>query len=177
MYSACKLNKQGDNIQPWCTPFLVWKQSVVPCQVLTVASWLAYRFLRRRVRWSGFPISLRIFRSLLWSTVIGFSIVNEANVDVFLDFFCFFYDPTDVGNLISGFSAFSKSTLYIWKFLVHVLLKPSLKDFEHYLSSMKNECSCVVVWIFLTLPFFGIGMRTNLFQSVATAEFSKVVGI
>ena len=76
---------------------------------------------------------------------LGFSIVNEANVDVFLDFFCFFYDPTDVGNLISGFSAFSKSTLYIWKFLVHVLLKPSLKDFEHYLSSMKNECSCVVV--------------------------------
>ena len=68
MYSAYKLNKQGDNIQPWCTPFLVWKQSVVPCQVLTVASWLAYRFLRRRVRWSGFPISLRIFRSLLWST-------------------------------------------------------------------------------------------------------------
>ena len=65
MYSAYKLNKQGDNIQPWCTPFLIWNQSVVPCLVLTVASWPAYRFLRRQVRWSGIPISLRIFHSLL----------------------------------------------------------------------------------------------------------------
>ena len=65
-----------------------------------------------------------------------FSIVNEAEVAVFLEFFCFFYDPTDVGNLISGSSAFSKSSLYIWKFSVHILLKPSLKYFEHYLASM-----------------------------------------
>ena len=57
MYSAYKLNKQGDNIQPWCTPFLIWNQSVVPCPVLTVASWSAYRFLRSQVRWSGIPIS------------------------------------------------------------------------------------------------------------------------
>ena len=57
MYSAYKLNKQGDNIQPWHTPFLIWKQSVVPCLVLTVASWSAYRFLRRQVRWSGIPFS------------------------------------------------------------------------------------------------------------------------
>ena len=55
MYSAYKLNKQGDNIQPWHTPFLIWNQSVVPCPVLTVASWPAYRFLRREVRWSGIP--------------------------------------------------------------------------------------------------------------------------
>ena len=61
MYSAYKLNKQGDNIQPWRTPFPILNQSVVPCQVLTVPSWPAYRFLRRRVRWSGIPISLRIF--------------------------------------------------------------------------------------------------------------------
>ena len=66
----------------------------------------------------------------------SFIIVNEAEVDVFLEFSCFFYDPTDVGNLISSSSAFSKSSLYIWKFLVHVLLKPHLKDFEHYLASM-----------------------------------------
>ena len=77
MYSAYKLNKQGDNIQPWRTPFPIWNQSVVPCPVLTVASWSAYRFLRRQVRWSGIPISLRIFHSLLWFTV------NEAEVDVF----------------------------------------------------------------------------------------------
>ena len=68
MYSACKLNKQGDNIQPWCSPFHIWNQSVVPCPVLTVASWPAYRFLKRQVRWSSIPISFRIFHSLLWST-------------------------------------------------------------------------------------------------------------
>ena len=68
MSSAYKLNKQGDRVQPYCTPFSIWKQSVVPCPVLTVASWPAYRFLRRHIRWSGIPISLRIFWSLLWST-------------------------------------------------------------------------------------------------------------
>ena len=69
-------------------------------------------------------------------TIKGFSVVNEAEVDVFLKFSCFFYDLMDVGNFISGSSATSKSRLYIWKFLVHVLLKPSLKDFEHYLATM-----------------------------------------
>ena len=69
-------------------------------------------------------------------TVKGFSIVNEAEADFFLEFPCFFYDPMDVGNWISGSSAFSESSLYIWKFLVRVLLKPSLKDFEHYLACM-----------------------------------------
>ena len=63
-------------------------------------------------------------------TVKGFSVVNETELDVYLEFSCFFYDPIDVGTLISGTSAFSKSSLYIWKFLVHVLLKPHLKDFE-----------------------------------------------
>ena len=68
MYTAYKLNKQGDNIQPWHTPFPIWNQSVVPCPVLTVASWPAYRFLKSQVRWSGIHISFRIFHSLLWST-------------------------------------------------------------------------------------------------------------
>ena len=68
MYSAYKLNKQGDSIQPWRTPFPIWNQSIFPCPVLTVASWPAYKFLRRQVRWSGIPISFRIFHSLLWST-------------------------------------------------------------------------------------------------------------
>ena len=67
MDCAYKLNKQGDNIQPWHTPFPIWNQSVVPCPVLTVASWPAYRFLRRQFRWSDIPISFRIFHSLLWS--------------------------------------------------------------------------------------------------------------
>ena len=68
MYSAYKLSKQGDNIQPWCTPFPILNQSVVPCLALTLASWPIYRFLRRQVRWSSVPITLRIFHSLLWST-------------------------------------------------------------------------------------------------------------
>ena len=68
MYSTCKLHKEGDSIQPWCTAFQIWNQSIVPCPVLIVPSWPAYRFLRRQVRWSGIPISLRIFHSLLWST-------------------------------------------------------------------------------------------------------------
>ena len=71
-------------------------------------------------------------------TVKAFSIVKETEVDVFLEFLCFLYDPANVGNLISGASAFSKFSLYIWKFLVNVLLRPSLKDFEDYLASMWN---------------------------------------
>ena len=86
-------------------------------------------------------------------TVKGFSVVNEAKADIFLEFFCFFYGPADVGNLISGSSAFSKSSLNIWKFLVHILLKPSLKNFERCLARMCNECNCGVVWI-----FFGIAL-------------------
>ena len=69
-------------------------------------------------------------------TVKGFGVVNKAEVDVFLEFPCFFSDPMDDGNLISGSSAFSKSSLYIWRFSVHILLKPNLKVFEHYLTSI-----------------------------------------
>ena len=80
---------------------------------------------------------------------------------------CFFNDPADVGNLISGSFAFSKSSLKTWKFTVHVLLKPGLENFEYYCTSTWDECICVVVWAFLALPFFEIGMKTNLFQSCA----------
>ena len=75
-------------------------------------------------------------------TVIGFSIVSEAEVDDFLELFCFFYDPMDVGKLISGSSAFSKSSLNIWKFTVHIPLKPGLENFEHYFAAC--EMSAVV---------------------------------
>ena len=77
MYSAYNLNKQGDNIQPWCTPFPIWNQSVVPCPVLTVAFWPAYRFLKRQVRWSGISIFFRIFQFLVIHTVKGFGIVKK----------------------------------------------------------------------------------------------------
>ena len=98
-------------------------------------------------------------------TVKGFGIVNKAEIDVFLEISCFFHDPADVGNLISSSSAFSKTSLNIWKFMVHILLKPGLEDFEHYFASMWDECSCVVVWTFFALPFFGVGIKTDLFQS------------
>ena len=72
-------------------------------------------------------------------------LVNKAKVDVFLELFCCFDDPTDVGNLISGSSAFSKFSLNIWTFVVHILLKPGLENFEHYFTSVCDECNCVVV--------------------------------
>jgi len=100
-------------------------------------------------------------------TVKGFGIVNKAEVYVFLALSCFFCDPTDVGSLISGSSAFAKSSLNIWKFLVHVLLKPGLENFEHYFAVMWDKCGCTVVWVFFALPFFGIGVKTDLFQSRA----------
>ena len=72
-------------------------------------------------------------------TVKGFGIVNKAEVDVFLELSCFFNDPVDAGNLISGSSAFIKYSLNIWKFMVHILLKPGFENFEHYFASMWDE--------------------------------------
>ena len=77
-------------------------------------------------------------------TVKGFGIVKEAEIDVFLELSCFFDDPADVANLIAGSSAFCKTNLNIWKFTVHVLLKPGLENFEHYFASVRDECNCVV---------------------------------
>ena len=85
--------------------------------------------------------------------VKGFIAVNEAEVDVLLEFSCFYYNPVDVGQLISGSSAFSKFSLNIWRFSVHVLLKPSLENFEHYFASVWDECNHAVGW-----TFFGIAL-------------------
>ena len=94
--------------------------------------------------------------------VKGFNVVNEAEVDVFLEFSCFLYDPVNADNLISGSSAFLKPRLYIWKFSVHILLKPSLKDFEHNLTSMGDECNSPWFEHSLVLPFLGIGMSRHM---------------
>ena len=83
----------------------------------------------------------------------GFGIVNKAEIDVFLELFCFFHDPEDVGNLISGSFAFSKTSLNIRKFTVHVLLKPGLENFEHYFTSVWDEYNCEVVWAFFGIAF------------------------
>ena len=98
-------------------------------------------------------------------TVKGFRAANEVEVDVFLEFASFYYDPVDAGNLISGSSAFSKSRLNIWKFSVHVLLKPSLENFEHYFASVWNECNCVGVWTFFGIALLWGWKETDLFQS------------
>ena len=86
-------------------------------------------------------------------TVKGFGIVNKAEIDVFLKLSWFFNDLEDVGNLISGSSAFSKTSLDIWKFTIHVLLKPDLENFEHYFTSVWDECICVLVWTFFGIAF------------------------
>ena len=105
------------------------------------------------------PFSERVFflqwiAVLQWiHTVKGVGIINKAKLDVFLELPCFFDDPTDIGNLISDSSAISKSKLNIWKFTVLVLLKPGLEKFEHYFTSVWDECNCVVVWAFFGIAF------------------------
>ena len=163
MYSACKLNKQDDNIQPWCTLFPILNHSVVPCLVLTVVSWPEVSQEAGQVIWYS-----HFFKKFPQFVVIhivkGFIIVNEAEVDVFVEFSCFFYDPVNAGNLISGSSAFSKSVLYISMLLVYVLLKTSLKDTEHYLGkhvrwvqlcgSLNILWHCLSLWLEWKLTFF-----------------------
>ena len=90
-------------------------------------------------------------------TVKGYGIVNKAEIEVFLEHSCFFDDPVDVGNLFSGSSAFSKPRLNIWKFTVHILLKASSEDFEHYFISTWDECNCAVVWAFFGIAFLWDG--------------------
>ena len=180
MYSVYKLNKQGDNIvlmysfsywEPCCLePCL---ESVVPCPVLTVASWPAYRFLKRQIRCP----SLSGFSTVYCDPHKGFGIVNKAKVGVFLENSCFFDDPTDVGNLISGSSAFSKSSLNIWKFMVHVLLKPGLGNFVLYFASMWDECNCAVVWTFFGIAFLCNWNGTWPFPVLWPLLFSKFAGI
>ena len=111
-------------------------------------------------------------------TVKGFGTVNKAEIDVFLELSCFFFDPADVGNLISGSSAFSKTSLNIWNFTVHILLKPGLENFEHYFTSMWDECNCAVVWAFFGICLsLGLEWKLTFSSPVATVEFSKFAGI
>ena len=149
MYSAYKLNKQGDNIQPWHTPFPILNQSIVPCPVLTIASWPQEK---GQVVWYS-HIFQNFPQFVVIHTVKGFGKVNKAEIDVFLELSCFFYDPADVGHLISASSAFSKTSLNIRKFTVHIFLKPGFENFEHYFTSVWDECNCVVVCAFFGIDF------------------------
>ena len=107
----------------------------------------------------------------------GFGIINKAEIDIFLELSCFFDDPVGVGNLKSGSSDSYKSILDIWKFMVHVLLKPGLENFENYFASVWDECNCAVVWAFFGIAFLGIGWKLTFSSTVVIAEFSKVSGI
>ena len=163
MYSAYKLNKQGDNtaltysfpnFEPVHCSISDSNYCFLTCiQVSQEVGWVVWctHLLK------NFP------QFVVIHTVKAFRVVNEAEVDVFLEFRCFFYDPTDVGNLISGSSAFSKPILYTWNFLVHRQLKPSLKDFEHYLASMWNEGTLIRNW-----------MKQNIKQVLLLKETRKI---
>ena len=115
MYSAYELNKQDDNIELWWTPFPIWNQSIVSCLIQTVASLPEYRFLRKQVRWSGIPISLRIlhfFCVCVIHTVKGFGVVNKAEVDVFLELsFMWYQIPLCLYHSVTPFEV--PNTLYV----------------------------------------------------------------
>ena len=153
MYSAYKLNKQGDDIQLCCTTILILNQSIVPCSVLTVISWPSYRFLKRQVKWPGIHLSIRIFRLCCDSHSQRIYHSQWSRSRCFSGTPLLLYYTANVGNLILGSSALSKASLSIWKLLVHIVLKPSFKDFEHNLANMWNECNCAVVQ-----TFFGIAL-------------------
>ena len=110
-------------------------------------------------------------------TVKGLVIVRKAEIDVFLELSCFFHDPADVGNLISGSSAISKSSLNIWKVKVHILLKPGLENFEHYFTSVWYEFNCAVVWAFSGIAFLGDWNENWPFQSCGHCWVFKFAGI
>ena len=147
---------QDENIQPCYTPVSILKQSIVPCTLLTVASWSAFRFLRRQVRWSGISISKNFPQFVVIHIVKGFSAVSEAEVDVYWNSLA----VSMIQQMLAIWSLVpvsSKLSLYIWMFSVHILLKPSLKDFEHNLTSMWNEHNCTVIW-----TLFGIALLWHL---------------
>ena len=116
-------------------------------------------------------------RFVVIHTVRVFGIVNKAEIDVFLELSCFFDDPVDVSNLISGSSAFSKSSLNIWNFTVHVLLKSAWRILSITLLACEMSATVQYFEHSLALPFFGIGIKIDLFSPVASAEFSKFAGI
>ena len=154
MYSAYKLNKQGDKIQPWCIPSPVWNQS---CSMSSSnCCFLTYtQIFQEADQVVGYSHLFKNFpQFIVIHTVKGFGIVNKTEIDVFLELSCFFDDPADVGNLVSGSSAFSKTSLNIWKFMVHVLLKPGLENFEHSFTSVWDECNCGVVWTLFGVSLF-----------------------
>ena len=150
---------------------------MVPCSVVTVASWPEYRFLRRQLRWSGIPISMNFPQFVVIHTVKGFCILNETEVDAFLEFSFFNYNPTEAGYLTYGSSAFSKSSLYVWKFSVHVLLSLIGRILSMTLLTCEMSATGHSLNILWHCPSLGLEWKLTFSSPVATAEFSKFVGI
>ena len=147
MHSAYELNERMysfPDLEPVCCSMSSFNYWFLTCiQISQEADQVVwYSHL-----WKNFP------QFVVIHTVKGFGIDNKAELVIFLELSYFFDDPTNVGNLISGSSAFSKSSLIIWKFTAHVLLKPSLDNFEHYFASMWDECNCAIVWTFVGIAF------------------------
>ena len=132
MCSAYKLNKQGDNIQPWSTAYPILEPVCCFMSSSNHCFLTCIQLSQKAGKVVWYSHLLRNFpQCVVIHTVKRFGVINKAEADVFLELSCFFDDPTDVGNLISGFSAFSTSSLTIWKFTVYILLKPGLENFEH----------------------------------------------
>ena len=137
----------------WMSFFPFLNQSFVPCLVLTCfLTCIQISQEAGQVVWY-FCLLKNFPQFVVILTVKGFSVVNEAEEDIFLELSCFFHDPTDVGSLISGSSAFSKSSLSIWKFTVHVFLKPGLENFEDHLAAVWDVCNCAAVGTFFGTAF------------------------
>ena len=173
MDSEYTLNNQGDSIQP--CPFPILNELFIPCLLLTVASWLSYRFLRRQVRWLVFP-SLEF--SMVCCDPYSQRPFHNQWGKRFSGILLFFLWSSGCWRFDLWFICFYKSSLYIWKFLVHILLKPCLKDFEHNLTSMWNEHNYMVVlkilWHCLSL---GLAWKLTFSSPVTTAEFWKFADI
>ena len=152
-YSAYKLNKRGDNIQPWHNPSPIWNRLLFHVQFSMLLLELHTDFSGGTSDGLVFPSLKNFPQIVVIHTVKGFGIVNKTEAHVFLELSCFLDNSVDVGNLICGSSAFSESSLNIWKFSVHLLVKRGLKNFEHYFASMLDECNCAVVWAFFGIAF------------------------
>ena len=139
MYSAYKLNKQGDSIQPWSTPFPIWIQSC-PMSSSNCCFLTCIQISQKagKVVWYSHLLK-NCLQFVVIHTIKGFGVVNKAVVDGFSETLLLFDYSVDAGNLISGSSALSKPSVNIWKFMVHILLKPGLKNFEHYIARV---CCC-----------------------------------
>ena len=176
MYFANKLNKEGGNTYPCHTAVPILNQAVVPCSVLTIASWPTYRFLRRQIRWS----CTSIFRNFPKFTAINPKALHSQwsrSRCFFLELPCFLHDPMILNIWSLAALPFLNPTCTSWWFSVHILLKPSLKDFEHNLPITWNEQLHGSLNILWHCPSLQVEWNLTFSSAMATAEFSKFADI